>query len=825
MSEVLSFPPPTTAARRGWSQQELAEFYRVEAALVRAGLPIDSEQGLSDEAEPWFVFCRPDGAPIMHFARIGGRYLVASEVLDGPLWGDDFRGLINQVALRHPELLPIRQGGDGTRITVHPAALLAALVAAATVILSSEDAEAAELGNAAALAPVGRLEQAPQPRPGGSAGPAEADERDSYRKQLEALVVSAMIFAAFAAEEAESRGGLEALVDPQARAAKAQDIPLDADSSASPDGAVHRAGPGAPHVQGSAGAVPAGSGSAVQPGAAAGSRPVGAEVAPDGPEKAAPAQGGPLTAEPNGHAVFRSGEAGPSRAAGSPASVEPGLERSAASSSAASLGDAAGVPRTGADDAAVQSQPRSVAHAAEDAVSGGPVRIERALHRNADKGAIEADEAGRGAAKGADGARGIEGSKGIRGERGTDGDATSADGHSGRVHAERPGEASGGADPGRRESDGDLGRAGDRSDAPGGPAESRGHHSVASAEVPAAQPDAVSRDGRGDSRPASGGDTSDLGEHGSREAGAPVETASTSHSWTQAGTQESDAHPAKGAESSGKAAGGAEPAAGRGSDAPGSGEHGAAKAAAAVPAHAEGGPSAATHSPASESGHDGNVPRQLGGGDKLVPAGHGEARSGASGEAASTSHPHDGPAQAGEASSAEAQGRGAHGHGQTTGLGTDSAIPESRDAASLGAAGKAAAASHLDDPPLVVNRKSVAATPDPDAGHGRTADGAGPGPQRDAATHAPAAPHATTPQADDASVQPRNAGAAISQGPGKVLAANVDAHGNIVFSSDPGHDSAPAPGHVQAHDGAHAEVGLVGLADHPGQMHHLDLHG
>ncbi len=56
MGAVISFFRPAATCRGGWSQQELAEFYRVEAALVRAGLQIGSEQGLSDEADPWFVF-------------------------------------------------------------------------------------------------------------------------------------------------------------------------------------------------------------------------------------------------------------------------------------------------------------------------------------------------------------------------------------------------------------------------------------------------------------------------------------------------------------------------------------------------------------------------------------------------------------------------------------------------------------------------------------------------------------------------------------------------------------------------------------------------
>lgn len=51
MSAVIPFMRPT-ARTTSWSQQELAEFYRVEAALVRAGIGIASEHGVSDEGSP-----------------------------------------------------------------------------------------------------------------------------------------------------------------------------------------------------------------------------------------------------------------------------------------------------------------------------------------------------------------------------------------------------------------------------------------------------------------------------------------------------------------------------------------------------------------------------------------------------------------------------------------------------------------------------------------------------------------------------------------------------------------------------------------------------
>lgn len=198
MSAVIPFMRPT-ARTTSWSQQELAEFYRVEAALVRAGIGIASEHGVSDEGEPWFVFCRPDGDAIMHFARIDGAYLIASEVLDRPVRGADFRAMIDQIARLHPHLLPIPAVAAGTKLVVHPAALLAALVAAAALSLSSGEARAGEIGPGLDHAPASRTPEtggAAPDQPARARAAAGPDDRDDGRKQAEAIILSTMIFAA-----------------------------------------------------------------------------------------------------------------------------------------------------------------------------------------------------------------------------------------------------------------------------------------------------------------------------------------------------------------------------------------------------------------------------------------------------------------------------------------------------------------------------------------------------------------------------------------------------------------------------------------------------
>lgn len=217
MSTVIPFSRPASARHGSWSQQELAEFYRVEAALLRAGFSIASAHGLSDEGEPWFVFCRPDGEAIIHFAKIDGSYLIASDALDRPVRGTDFRTLIDQIARLHPDLLPIPATGTGTTLVVHPAALLAALVAAAALSLSSEDAQASPLAagpddvsGTPASREGGPAPGHPQPSKATVTGPGD---READRKQFEALIISAMIFAAEAMAADHGATGAELTLD------------------------------------------------------------------------------------------------------------------------------------------------------------------------------------------------------------------------------------------------------------------------------------------------------------------------------------------------------------------------------------------------------------------------------------------------------------------------------------------------------------------------------------------------------------------------------------------------------------------------------------
>jgi hypothetical protein len=133
---VLNF---LRARPQDWTQQELAEFYRVESALLQSGLLVTTDRGLSDEGDPWFVFCTSESEEVIaHFARIDGQYLVVSSAFSGIARGRDFKLLIRELMQTHPLMLP--RNDKGQNVYLHPGALLAALVAASYVVSADKDA-------------------------------------------------------------------------------------------------------------------------------------------------------------------------------------------------------------------------------------------------------------------------------------------------------------------------------------------------------------------------------------------------------------------------------------------------------------------------------------------------------------------------------------------------------------------------------------------------------------------------------------------------------------------------------------------------------------
>ncbi len=122
-----------------WTQQELAEFYRVEGALLQGGFAVTTDRGLTDEGDPWFVVCRADNEEVIaHFARIDREYVIVSNLHAEAARGRDFRALVREMLDSHPLTLPMRRS-QGQKVFLHPAALLTALLASAYVLSTEKE--------------------------------------------------------------------------------------------------------------------------------------------------------------------------------------------------------------------------------------------------------------------------------------------------------------------------------------------------------------------------------------------------------------------------------------------------------------------------------------------------------------------------------------------------------------------------------------------------------------------------------------------------------------------------------------------------------------
>lgn len=117
---------------RDWDNAELAQFYRVEAALRQAGIFVDTERGVTDEGDPWFVYCRQDSGDVfLHIARFDGVYIAASPSMGTPVLRKKFEELLDELVRDNPVMLPpSRKQRPGSDLYIHPSTMLIAAVAA-----------------------------------------------------------------------------------------------------------------------------------------------------------------------------------------------------------------------------------------------------------------------------------------------------------------------------------------------------------------------------------------------------------------------------------------------------------------------------------------------------------------------------------------------------------------------------------------------------------------------------------------------------------------------------------------------------------------------
>lgn len=138
MAAILAFRLPLKV--QNWTNEELAELFRVVDVLARAGVPVETDLGLSDEGDPWFVFCRADtGDVIVHFSRIDGQFVAVSASTDAVVRGVNFRRVAEALVNRQPLILPVPNAGQ--KLFLHPAVILTALVATTLAQMKSWDGQ------------------------------------------------------------------------------------------------------------------------------------------------------------------------------------------------------------------------------------------------------------------------------------------------------------------------------------------------------------------------------------------------------------------------------------------------------------------------------------------------------------------------------------------------------------------------------------------------------------------------------------------------------------------------------------------------------------
>ncbi len=128
-ANVFAFPDRGKGPQP-WTNDELAELYRVVDLLGRAGLSVATDMGMSDEGDPWFVFCRVDNDEVIaHFARIDGVFVAASIAVDETFRGANFRQIVDRMVSSQPLVMP--RPNSGSKLFLHPAVMLTAFVATA----------------------------------------------------------------------------------------------------------------------------------------------------------------------------------------------------------------------------------------------------------------------------------------------------------------------------------------------------------------------------------------------------------------------------------------------------------------------------------------------------------------------------------------------------------------------------------------------------------------------------------------------------------------------------------------------------------------------
>ena len=83
--------------QQGWSKHEFDLLLGAAKFLRSEGANLVTDHGVTDEGEPWFVFCDRDSGDVLgHFARFAGEYMACVPFSNHTLAGPGLRTMLDK---------------------------------------------------------------------------------------------------------------------------------------------------------------------------------------------------------------------------------------------------------------------------------------------------------------------------------------------------------------------------------------------------------------------------------------------------------------------------------------------------------------------------------------------------------------------------------------------------------------------------------------------------------------------------------------------------------------------------------------------------------
>ena len=98
----------------------------------QAGLQTDTDCGLTDEGDPWFVFATRNRRRNSALRSSRWRFIAVSSLNPDVYKGDNIRAIVDQMLSNYPLLLP--KDKRGGKLFLHPTAAITAFLAAAFIL-------------------------------------------------------------------------------------------------------------------------------------------------------------------------------------------------------------------------------------------------------------------------------------------------------------------------------------------------------------------------------------------------------------------------------------------------------------------------------------------------------------------------------------------------------------------------------------------------------------------------------------------------------------------------------------------------------------------